>query len=116
MAQTASAQSPARGIVGRLSVLDRFLPLWIFLAMALGLLLGRLIPGIKEAFDAVSIGTVSLPIAVAVGSFGIFSKQALATVVGPLMEVPVLIGLVYVALWARKFFFGADGAAKALGK
>jgi len=64
MAQTVSAQPAARGIVGRLSILDRFLPLWIFLSMALGLLLGRLIPGIKSAFDAVSIGTVSLPIAI----------------------------------------------------
>jgi ACR3 family arsenite transporter len=57
-------QAASRGVVGRLSMLDRFLPLWIFLAMAAGLLLGRLIPGVREAFDAVSIGTVSLPIAV----------------------------------------------------
>ncbi len=64
MAQTTSAQAAPRGVVGRLSVLDRFLPLWIFLAMAAGLLLGRLLPGIKQGFDAVSIGTVSLPIAI----------------------------------------------------
>jgi ACR3 family arsenite transporter len=56
-------QPSAQSIVGRLSLLDRFLPLWIFLAMAGGLLLGRLVPGIQEAFEAVSIGTVSLPIA-----------------------------------------------------
>ena len=48
----------------------------------------------------------------AVGAFGIASGQALATVVGPLIEVPVLIGLVYVALWARRFFFRSDGTAK----
>ena len=51
-------------IVGRLSILDRFLPVWIFLAMAIGIGLGAVIPQIKDAFSALSIGTVSLPIAV----------------------------------------------------
>ncbi|MGC4790489.1 ACR3 family arsenite efflux transporter [Micromonospora sp. DT178] len=50
-------------VVGRLSRLDRFLPLWIGLAMAAGLLLGRLVPGLDAALDAVRIGGVSLPIA-----------------------------------------------------
>jgi ACR3 family arsenite transporter len=54
----------AAGVLQRLSLLDRFLPLWIFLAMALGILLGAVAPGIKDAFNALSIGTVSLPIAV----------------------------------------------------
>lgn len=52
------------GIVGRLSILDRFLPLWIFLAMAIGIGLGAVLPRIKDVFNALSIGTVSLPIAV----------------------------------------------------
>ena len=46
-----------------------------------------------------------LAIAVAIGTFGVTSGQALAGVVGPLIEVPALVALVYVALWARKRFF-----------
>lgn len=50
--------------VGRLSTLDRWLPLWILLAMAGGLALGALVPGFDDALDALRIGTVSLPIAI----------------------------------------------------
>ena len=51
-------------VVGQLSTLDRFLPVWIFLAMALGIALGKLFPGLGPALDAMKIDTVSLPIAV----------------------------------------------------
>jgi ACR3 family arsenite transporter len=54
----------AEPVLARLSTLDRFLPVWILAAMALGLGLGRLVPGVSDALDAVSVGSVSLPIAV----------------------------------------------------
>ena len=48
----------------RLSFLDRFLTLWIFLAMGLGVLLSVAAPGFAKALEAMRIGTTSLPIAV----------------------------------------------------
>jgi arsenite transporter len=61
-ASTTRPESP--DVLHRLSVLDRYLPVWIGAAMATGLLLGRLVPGLDDALDAVKIGGVSLPIAI----------------------------------------------------
>ncbi|MBN1368814.1 MAG: ACR3 family arsenite efflux transporter [Dehalococcoidaceae bacterium] len=49
---------------GKLSFLDRFLTLWIFLAMAFGVGLGYFFPAVAEAIDYFSVGTTSIPIAV----------------------------------------------------
>ena len=50
-------------VLGHLSWLDRFLPLWILLAMATGLLLGRWVPGLQGVLGAVQVDHTSLPIA-----------------------------------------------------
>src|SRR6478735_1541068 len=50
-------------VVAKLSTADRFLPVWIGLAMVAGLLLGRLVPGLGDALSRVEVGGVSLPIA-----------------------------------------------------
>ena len=56
--------TPTPGIAGKLSFLDRYLTLWIFLAMGLGIALGLLAPGVSAALDRMSVGTTSIPIAV----------------------------------------------------
>ena len=58
-----TTQSSEPGVVAKLSTLDRFLPIWILAAMAVGLLGGRLIPGLGASLDAISVDGVSLPIA-----------------------------------------------------
>lgn len=58
-----TANNADAAVLGKLSLLDRFLPVWILVAMALGLGLGKSIPGIQSALDSVSIGQTSLPIA-----------------------------------------------------
>jgi arsenite transporter len=92
------------------------LPLLAYFAVmwTAGFVLGRLI-GLPYAQTAslgftVASNDFELAIAVAVGVFGATSGQALAGVVGPLIEVPVLVALVYVALWARRYW-RADTAA-----
>jgi ACR3 family arsenite transporter len=57
-------QTAPTGVAGKLSVLDRYLTLWIFAAMGLGVALGYVAPGFTAALNRMSVGTTSIPIAV----------------------------------------------------
>ena len=90
------------------------LPLLIYFALMwfAGILLGKGL-GLGYARSTTLAFTAAgnnfeLAIAVAIGTFGAASGQALAGIVGPLIEVPVLVGLVYVSLWAAKAWFHTD--------
>ncbi|WP_404372878.1 ACR3 family arsenite efflux transporter [Corallococcus coralloides] len=56
--------APSSSIVKKLSFIDRFLPVWIFTAMGLGIGLGRAFPDLGARLDTVKLDTVSLPIAI----------------------------------------------------
>lgn len=90
-----------------LPLLVYFALMWfigLFTGEALGLGYAR---SSTLAFTAAG-NNFELAIAVAIGAFGATSGQALAGVVGPLIEVPVLVGLVYVSLWAARHWFHTD--------
>lgn len=57
-------QKLAAQIIGRLPVLDKFLPIWIFLAMFAGVVIGYLVPGVGPVINSLQVDSVSLPIAV----------------------------------------------------
>lgn len=95
------------------------LPLLVYFAVmwGVGIVTGKVLhlgypKSTTLAFTAAG-NNFELAIAVAIATFGAASGQALAGVVGPLIEVPVLVGLVYVSLWIARRWFAVDPYATA---
>jgi ACR3 family arsenite transporter len=84
-----------------LPLLVYFAVMWL-VGFGVGWLMGFPYPQTAALSFTVASNDFELAIAVAVGVFGATSGQALAGVVGPLIEVPVLVSLVYLALWLRR--------------
>ncbi|MFV0557474.1 MAG: hypothetical protein ACK5MW_02390 [Enterococcus sp.] len=61
----------------KLSLLDRYLTSWIFIAMALGILIGSIFPSVPQAMDTLSYGTTNIPLAIGLIYCGLFNECAL---------------------------------------
>jgi len=86
-----------------LPLLAYFLGMWLLAFLGSRLLNFGYEKSVTVAFTAAS-NDFELAIAVAVVVFGVASQEAFASVIGPLVEVPVLLSLVYLALWSRGWF------------
>jgi ACR3 family arsenite transporter len=92
--------------------LSAYFALTFALGFAVGKLVGLNYPRTATLAFTAAGNNFELAIAVSIGTFGATSGQALAGIVGPLIEVPALLALVYVALWARPRIFPMPTSAE----
>jgi ACR3 family arsenite efflux pump ArsB len=88
-----------------MSAFERFLTVWVFLCIVIGIAFGQLLPGIFQAIGRMEIANFfELAVAAAISLFGFNSGAALATVVGVLIEVPVMLVVVNVVNSSRDWY------------
>jgi len=103
-------QSPQDVLIVAAPMVIYFFIMWFATIWIVRKMTGNYGQSVAVAFTA-SSNDFELAIAVAISIFGINSGQAFATVIGPLVEVPILIGLVNVALFFKKKYFTAGRSA-----
>ncbi len=97
----AITSDPASVALIAIPLLVYFAVMW-FTAMGSGRLLGLTYPRAATVAFTAAGNNFELAIAVAIGVWGVTSGEALTGVIGPLIEVPALVALVYVSLWLRR--------------
>jgi len=77
----------------------RYLTLWVFLCIAVGIALGSIYPPLFHALGSMEVAHINLPVAVL-----IWAMILLATVVGVLVEVPVMLSVVSIVNRSKNWY------------
>lgn len=81
----------------KIDFFEKYLTIWVSLCILIGIILGYLFETPFTKMSNWNIGSVNIPVAIAIALFGLNSGASLATVVGILIEVPVMLSLVKIA-------------------
>ena len=94
-----SAEWASDTVISKLSPLDRWLPVWIVLAIAAGLLLSHWFPAIQASLDAIKLGQTSLPIALGLLLIYPILAKVRYGELGHVMRDRRLLGLALLLVW-----------------
>ena len=91
-----------------MGLFERYLTLWVGLCIVAGISLGHFLPAPFQFLGRLEVAQLNLPVATAIVLFGFESGAPLATVVGVLIEVPVMLSVVRIVHRSRTWYAGAS--------